>query len=336
MGDTQSQTRNTILELLQGLPPEAGRVACPVHAGREATVFCSRCGRAGCCGCMELVPREMDFVCADCTARATAFSPARAAAVLKMPFFYVGLSLAGALVAYTLGVGNPDEGRMAALDRGRKWYLQDLGGLWLRQGARTRARAEALLEQGKTSEGEDWAELSARALRKAAAALRDAPVEEDLLVGSATMLGKAGATREAYDRLREIGGRIGPEHPAHPAYLYERGKLAETLRLAGDGSWERLRQLVPAGGGASARRLDRLIDQVIASAGENRIEAAFAKRVRRICGTDRSARILLAALPGDGAGETVAETAAKEAEKKRIRPVSGREKRTPLKIKRHE
>ena len=261
---------------------------CSTHGDKLADVVCAECGQFFCWGDVSFQANAAQFVCDPCREKRSIRAARRSFwGWLKEPFFYVGLSVVLATVAYVLGVGNPSPEELARSDRQKPWYLRRAGKLWLAQADRAKARISILDAAGRADDMKAWAALAARALGQAATQWKGTEAEPDLRLGEAMMFLKAGKAQKAFDMLIDLEDLIHPEDALWCYYLHCRAKAALALgktRLAEE-HWRIMLATVEQAETSRNSLFGNMLDPLMDFYSKDRAATLCLHKVRSVCGT---------------------------------------------------
>jgi len=249
---------------------------CQAHPEEPAVASCAACGKLACAKCLcELGGEILCEPCALERARKGVF--ARVYAAFKQPVFWVSACIAVSGALYACGVGNPGAEELAKADAGRAWHKRDAASAYLAQGARERRRSAVLESKGESADARRWAAMSSESFGRAALLWGDSPASFAPALASAEALAKAGSPSEALTRALAIKAPGSDEDLASYHFM-----LARIADAAGDKalSLEGYRKALEAAGKARVGVLESLLS----SYANDRREASFAEKVRRVSG----------------------------------------------------
>jgi hypothetical protein len=287
-----------VREQLDGLLAAAASTElpnCAAHGDKPADAACSECGRFFCWDDVSFATDAAQFVCEPCRhTRAARAARRNLWSWLKEPFFYVGLSVVLAAIAYMFGVGNPSPHDLVRRDQHKPWYLRRAGKLWLAQADRAKARVVMLENGARTEDTKAWARLAAKALGNAATQWRQTEAEPDLRLGQAMMFLRAGNAPKAFELLIGLEDLIPPEHALWCHYLHCRAKAALALgktRLAEE-HWRILLATVEQAETSRTGLFGDFLDPLVDFYSKDRAAALCLHKVRSVCDTGTSLRQL--------------------------------------------
>ncbi len=223
--DQQVQTE--LLQVLQPLLDQSILPAAADQPSQPADIICPNCQRLYTWRAMCLDQAGARLVCRECAASGRlAASVRKPLAVLKMPGFYVLLTVLLAGFLWMLGFGNPGKEELIKQDQGYPWNQQRYGKFLLQQGKRCKERSRALLKRQRRTEAAHWAALARKSFRELTEYWQGTDVEMDLRVAAALMLAARGEPDKGYKELAALAPHFPAKHPSHKAYRVHCGRLA--------------------------------------------------------------------------------------------------------------
>ena len=285
--DSDTSARQVLEDLLAQAADER-LPACAKHPAVAASAVCAECSQLFCWECLGLNEETLQFQCRACAAEAGSKGHAiDFQEMLREPFFYIAVTVLFAIVAFLLGVGNPDVDDLTRADRDEPWYYQRVGKLWLRQASRAKRRAAMLERQKRDHEMAAWADLARGAFRQAADCWEDAPAGPDLRIGEALMWAKAGDPAAAYHLLKQQEERLSPEHASWPAYLFHRGRIGFAVGEAkqAEADWTELLATVAETDKNPLGMAEKMVESLVDMYSKERLAAVRHNVVREVCET---------------------------------------------------
>lgn len=282
-----SDAKPEIAARLLALVPE-GQTACAHHPAQAADGLCSACSQLCCWECVTYDLEADALLCATCQ-QALALKRRRAHQLrfLRMPAFYITLTVIASVVAWACGVGNPRPAILARQDAKRpEWFSRVLPYEWLTQAMRVRKRLDMLDGvKGREVEYRAWARLEQQAFHHMAEGWKEAPVLPDILMAEAVMRAGAGEPIEALADLAKLGGRLSGNQQV--AWLYYQGKIALAMgdRPAAVKFWNQvLENITPdqEGGMTTAEAIERMFSPY----SNVRPEPVVTQNIRDVCRSD--------------------------------------------------